>query len=281
VSFAGLRGVVDPVVGRATGGGAPAASPAPRDRALAAAYQHRRDVNLERLRRVDRLVAPSERVAEIYRHLGVDGDNLQVLNLTVEHLDGLRPRRLEAAPRPVTFLTVSACTSRSKGLELVLDALRRISAAGAESRLRFVVYGFVDPDAEAELARHPSVSLRGTFSAADLDRILEEADVGVMAPVWEEAYPFTGLEFLAKGVPLLTTPIGGIVEYAREGETAWLNHERTGEGLAGLMLEIAEHPEQVVERHRSVVALRPRLIKSMEAHVREMEGLYAELGAAA
>lgn len=282
-SFASLRGVVDPVVGRTSmlrRADAGAVAPA-EDGSSRAAYQRRRDVNLERLRRVDRLVAPSRRVAEIYRTLGVDGDNLRVLPLTVAHLEGLRPRRLEQPPRPVTFVTLGSCASPSKGVDVILDALRRLGRAGVGSRFRLLVYGYVDAAAEPELAGHPSVSLRGTFAASDLDRILEQADVGVMISMWEEAYPFTGLEFLAKGIPLLTTPIGGIVEYAHEGETAWLNHERSGAGMARLIEDIVASPEQVLERHRAVLARRRALIKPMDAHASEMEELYAGLGSAA
>ncbi|HVE69374.1 MAG TPA: glycosyltransferase [Solirubrobacteraceae bacterium] len=287
IDFARARPVVDAVVQavsrlRAPGPGAaePAAGSSRDPAALAAAFQRRRDVNVQRLRAVDRLVAPSRRVAEIYRTLGVDGPNLQWVPLTVSHLEHLRPRRLDAPPRPVTFATLGACTSPSKGLHLVLDALRRIAAAGAERELRLLVYGFVDPAAEAELAGHPSVELRGTFGAPQLDEILEEVDVGLLPSVWEEAYPFAGLEFLAKGIPLVATPIGGIVEYAREGETAWLNHARTGEGLADILLAVARAPEQVVERHRRVRELRPELIKPMPAHAEEMDELYRELAAA-
>jgi glycosyltransferase involved in cell wall biosynthesis len=279
VNFAGLRGVVDPLVSRASRGDSTAAEtgPEPLDPALALAFQRRRDVNVERLRRVGKLVAPSRRVAEIYRLLGADAGNLEWLPLTVTHLDALRPRSLTQPPRPVTIAAMNACSSPSKGLDLVLDALRRISDAGAEDRVRLLVFGFVDAAAEPELERHPSVSLRGIFDASELDGLLDEADVGMLPSVWEENYPFTGLEFLAKGLPLLATPIGGIVEYAREGETAWLNHERTGAGLARLILEIADHPEQVLELHRNVVRLRPELIKPMDLHAGEIDALYREL----
>jgi glycosyltransferase involved in cell wall biosynthesis len=271
-----VRGVPDP-----SDPSEPSDALASADRsALAAAYQRRREVNVQRLCAVDRLIAPSRRVAEIYRTLGVDGPNVRWVPLTVSHLDRLRPRRLDVAPRPVTFATLGACTSASKGLHLVLDALRRISAAGAQDDLRLLVYGFIDPGAEEELARHPSVELRGTFAAPQLDAILDEVDVGLLPSVWEEAYPFTGLEFLAKGIPLVATPIGGIVEYAREGETAWLNHARSGEGLARILLDVARAPEQVLGHHRRVVELRSELIKPMPAHAAEMDALYRELAAA-
>jgi glycosyltransferase involved in cell wall biosynthesis len=270
-----MRGVVDAATGGRTGRGDRSdESPARPD---AAAYQRRRDVNVARLKRVDRLVAQSRRVAEIYRELGVDGDNLRTLGLTLAHLEGLRPRTLATPPRPVTFATIDGCAARSKGLDLILHALRRLTAAGAEGSFRLLVLGHVAPAAEAELERHPAVSVRGLFAPAQLDARLDEVDVGLVPSVWEEAYGFVGMEFLAKGIPLIANEIGGIVDYAREGETAWLNRSCTGDELADLMLAAVQDPGRVVELHRSVVALRPRLVKGMDAHAAEMDALYEEL----
>jgi glycosyltransferase involved in cell wall biosynthesis len=281
VNFARARPVVDAVVSAGArltrGRPAPAAPAAAPPLAGAAAYQRRRDVNVQRLRRVDRLVAQSHRVEEIYRRLGVDGDNLQTLHLTLAHIERLRPRAMAGPPRPVAFGTLGACSSPSKGLDLVLEALRRLSAAGAEERFRLLVFGTVEPAAHAELARHPSVELRGVIGSGQLDVGLDDVDVGLMPSVWEEAYAFAGMEFLAKGIPLIANPIGGIVDYAREGETAWLNRSCTGAGLADLMLAAADAPERVVELHESVLAARPSLVKGMDQHAGEMDALYGEL----
>jgi hypothetical protein len=46
------------------------------------------------------------------------------------------------------------------------------------------------------------------------------------------------------------------------------------------MLDIAQRPEQVVDRHRRVLARRDEFVKTMSFHAGEMEELYSELGAA-
>lgn len=276
INFARAGPVVGAVVSAASRTPEPQEAPAP-DEGLGAAYQRRRDVNVRRLRQVDRLVAQSPRVAEIYRLLGVDRGNIQHVPLTLAHLDALTPRSLTSSPRTLTFATINGCAAPSKGANVVLEALRRLSAAGADSRFRLIVLGHVDLSAEPELARHPRVTLRGTFTAPELDGLLDEVDVGVVPSVWEEAFGYVGLEFLGKGIPLVATPVGGIVEYAREGETAWLNSAGTGEGLAKIMLDLIREPERVVDLHRTVIRRRKELIKPMDVHAAEMEELYREL----
>jgi glycosyltransferase involved in cell wall biosynthesis len=247
------------------------------DPALAAAFQRRRDVNVERLGRVGRLVAQSPRVAEIYRALGVRGDRMTNVPFTLGHIERLRPRSLRSPPQPVTFATINGCASPSKGSEAVRAALHNLRSAGAEGRFRLRVLGYVHDSVAEELAGFAGVELGGLYAPGDLGALLDDVDVGVMPSMWEEAFGYTGLEFIAKGIPLIANPLGGITEYAREGETAWLNRSCSGDELAELMLQLVREPDRVLEMHRRVTAARGRLITPMERHVDAIEDLYREL----
>lgn len=255
----------------------PGAPPAGPDPALAAAFRRRRDVNVERLGRVGRLVAQSPRVAEIYRTLGVPAERMSTLPFTLAHVERLRPRTIGAPPDPITFATINGCASPSKGSETIRDTLRALRRAGAEGRFRLVVLGQVHDAVAAELAGFERVELRGLYEPDQLDTLLDTVDVGLMPSMWEEALGYTGLEMIAKGIPLIANPLGGIPEYARAGETAWLNEDLTGEGLARLMLHLVDRPEQVVEMNRRVLAARAEVVKPMAHHVDAIEGMYREL----
>jgi glycosyltransferase involved in cell wall biosynthesis len=247
--------------------------------ALERAFQRRRDVNVERLGRVDRLVAQSRRVAEIYKDLGVAGERMTTLPFTLSHIERLRPRSISSAPAPVTFATINGCASPSKGSETIRAALRALRAAGAEGNFRLRVLGYVHDSLVDELARVEGVEVRGLYRRDELDALLDDVDVGLMPSMWEEALGYTGLELIAKGIPLIANPLGGITEYAREGETAWLNRSCSGEELATLMLRLIQEPHRVVEMHRRLVGLRERLLTPMSEHVEAMERLYGEIAA--
>jgi glycosyltransferase involved in cell wall biosynthesis len=249
------------------------------DQALAAAFQRRRDVNVKRLGRVERLVAQSPRVAEVYRALGVSEERMTTLPFTLAHIEALRPRRLDSPPRQLTFATMNGCVSPSKGSETVRAALRRLRAAGAEGSFRLRVLGHVDGAVVDELEGFAGVELRGLYAREDLDRLLDDVDVGLMPSMWEEALGYTGLEMIAKGIPLIANPLGGITEYALDGETAWLNRSCSGEGLADLMLALIREPELVLDMHRRLLERRDELIIPMRRHADSIEGLYREIGA--
>lgn len=247
--------------------------------ALAPAYQHRRSVNVERLGRADRLVAQSSRVAEIYRALGVPGERMRVLPAMARHIERLRPRRLEAPPELPTFVTLGGCAAPTKGSQVVADALESLRAAGAEGRFRLHVYGHVDPAVREALTSHEAVELRGLYPRERLDALLDHADVGLMPSIWEEALGYTGLEMLAKGIPLVANPLGGIAEYVLEGRTGWLNRPCTGEGMAELMLGLIDDPERIVNMHASTVAARDEILIPWTGHVDDIEQTYRELAA--
>jgi glycosyltransferase involved in cell wall biosynthesis len=237
---------------------------------LAPAYQRRRDVNVERLNRVDRLVPQSRRVGEIYAARGVTPERMTHVSFTLQHIEHLRPRALDAPPSPVAFVTLGGCASRTKGSVVIRDAVRALEPSG----FRLIVAGGVDDEVREELEGHPCVELRGLYEPHELDALLDGADVGIVPSTWEEALGYVGLEMLAKGLPLIANPLGGIVEYAREGETAWLNGSCTGAGLAELMASLIEDPARVLEMHRRVVRARQAIIPRMDAHVDAIEAVY-------
>lgn len=244
------------------------------DPGLAPGFQRRRDTNVERLGHVDRLIAQSPRLAEIYTTLGVSGERMSTLRSIPAHIERLHPRALRAPPSPITFATLNGCASPSKGSEIVLAALRTLRAHGHEGRFRFRVMGHVDDAARDELLDHQGVAIHGEYERAELNDLLDDVDVGILPSVWEEALGYTGLELLAKGVPLIANPLGGIVEYAREGDTAWLNHSCSGAGLAELMSGLIADPAAVVEMHTRVLAARAGIVTPLAQHVAAIEDVY-------
>jgi glycosyltransferase involved in cell wall biosynthesis len=244
--------------------------------ASAAAFQRRRDVNVERLNRCDCLIAMSTRVAEIYAELGVDPARLRTIHLTLSHIERLTPRRATGAA-PVVFATLAGFESAPKGAALLVDAMRRLSEHVREGRCRLLVLGHVDPAIAAAAEGIPGIDVQGPYRADQLDSILEQVDVGIVPSIWEEAYAYAGVEFLAKGIPVIANAIGGMTDYTREGETGWLNRSRSAAELARIMDGLVRDPGQIAELNARLVAERDTVVKPLARHADEMDAVYAEL----
>jgi glycosyltransferase involved in cell wall biosynthesis len=238
-------------------------------------YQLRRDLNVERLNRADRVIAMSSRVAEIHEQLGVDARRLCTVQLTLRHIEALRPRTFRPQG-PVTFATLAGLESVPKGARVMIEAMRRLSDSASAGRCRLIVLGSID-HAFAEQARGlAGVELRGAYRPSQLDAILDAVDVGVVPSVWEEAYGYAGMELLAKGIPVIANAIGGMVDYVRPGETGWLNRSCTAAELARIMQDIVERPQQIASLNGHIRAHRESIVKPMVKHADEMDAIYAE-----
>jgi hypothetical protein len=276
------RGAPTPGAASPTPGGAPptpgAASPTPGGDVEG--FRLRRQVNVERLGRVDRLLAISSRVAEIYATLGVDPARLSTLGLTLTRLESLRPRVREAGGGPVRFVTLAGCSSPAKGAHVVAGALEELAATGlTANELTLSVAGQVDPAVADRISASPLVRIVGSYSPDRLDAILGDFHVGIVPSVWEETHGFTGVEMLATGIPVIGNAVGGIVEYTRDGETGWLNRDRSASGLAGIMAGIVSDPGQVAALSARIAERRDELIPPMSAHVAQLDTAYRELAA--
>lgn len=242
-----------------------------------AEYDRRRAVNVERLSRVDLLLAMSTRVAEIHEQLGVDPARMRVMHLTLEHIARIKPRVLDPVERPVRFVTLAGLASREKGTEVLLRALRMLRDRGfGPDDFRLSVRGYLEAHAAEELPDHPAVTWDGFYGPEHFDEILDAADIGIVPSVWEECYGYVGIETLAKGLPVIGNRVGGITDYVLDGETGLLA-DATGEGLAAVMASVIEDPAQVNRLNRTILERREELIKPLAAHVLEMDDVYTDL----
>ena len=262
-------------------------------------FRRRREANVERLSRADVVIAMSERVAELHVELGVAAEKVRTVHLTLAHIDRLTPagrrgpgraptarlRRerpgrggphTRALRREVVFGTLGAFEFAPKGGDLLLDAVRLLDDSPAAGRFRVLVFGWVEPRYAEAAAGLDAIEIRDPFAPSELDAILDGVDVGLMPSVWEEAYGFAGVEFLAKGIPVVANAIGGMPDYVREGETGWLNRSCEAEELAAIMGGIVERPEQVADLNAKLRADRETIIKPIARHADEMDAIYAE-----
>jgi glycosyltransferase involved in cell wall biosynthesis len=110
-----------------------------------------------------------------------------------------------------------------KGTFDLLAALARLAPQHADMRL--LLGGDGDLDAVRKSARElglaDRVELLGWISGDAKHRALERADVYVL-PSYNEGLPMSVLEAMAAGLPIVSTPVGGIPEAVTDGREGFL-----------------------------------------------------------
>lgn len=238
-------------------------------------FGKRRTINIDRLKKVDLLIAPSKRVQVIYQNFLDSCNNIVVLHLTLRHLEHIRPKKVVPG-KIINFGTLNGFASVAKGALVLLDALKILQDKGLDGKFRLHVFGGLMPEIKDNVLGFRNVVYHGYYTVGELDQILDIVDVGIVPSVWEEVYGFVGVEFLAKGIPIIGNNRGGIVDYTIDDFTGWVNKTCTSEELAKIMEEIICQPERVVELNEKIITNRGRIVKSMERHFYEMDAIYKE-----
>jgi glycosyltransferase involved in cell wall biosynthesis len=143
----------------------------------------------------------------------------------------VRPPRVPVAgaegavpPQRLTRLGYLGTLNADKGVALLLAAAPELARRGID--LRIAGGGPL----EAEVGSTSGVDYAGRLQGDDVGRFLASCDAGVVASQWEDPAPFTPLEWLATGRPVIATTNGGLPELTELGGA------RTFDGsLAGLL----------------------------------------------
>jgi glycosyltransferase involved in cell wall biosynthesis len=245
--------------------------------AAAAVYQKRREINAGRLRSVDLLIAMSSRVEEIYSGLAGCCDNIITLALTLNHIHSLTYRRKAFISSPVRFATLDGAASRQKGAFVLNETLQILAAEDLGAKFEFHIFGGMEKTLLDVFAGHGNVFWHGKYDSKDLDRILADIDVGIVPSIWEEAYGYVGIEFMAKGIPVIGNRRGGIPDYTIEGKTGWVNRSASPEELAGIIREVVLNPDLIKMLNHRICDNRDLIIKSFTAHGSEIHRIYEQV----
>jgi len=158
---------------------------------------------------------------------------------------GVHPRFFEAcwspAVQPPTFLFVGTVCPQ-KGIEDCLAAFR--DPRLADSRLE--VFGSGDPRYLETLQQGspPNVDWRGRQPPEKVVMALEKAS-GLILPTRADTSPNVVKEARVVGLPVITSPQGGQINYLRDGEDGFLVPCRAIPQLASAIFSLSQDPGKV------------------------------------
>lgn len=236
-------------------------------------FQLRRDINIERLEKIDILIAQSHSVEKIYKRY-LTGNNIITLPIAVKHIDCINPKKIDKICLPIKFATLSGCSDVAKGSGLLLDMLKILNSKKLDNYFEIYIWGGLDKCVAKEILEFKKVFYRGPYNVKDLNKILNEIDVGIIPSVWEEPLGFVGLEFLAKGIPIIGNNRGGITDYTINNMTGWINKSSSAEELADIISALIHNPAEIVKMSAKIVENREKIIKNMARHFKEIEDMY-------
>lgn len=239
-------------------------------------YQKRRNTNLKRLKKINVLIARSDRLKEIYQRY--TGNDLEIVKITptLTHFRSIKTKKIDKLEFPIQIATLNGLSSVAKGSKLLINTLKILKKNGYEDLFDLHVYGTVGENITVQLQPFRNVQHHGTYKRYELNDILEKIDVGLIPSVWEEAFGYVGLEFLAKGIPIIGNNVGGINEYLIDNKTGLLNSSLNPQGFAERIATVLKEPEILLYLNRYIRTNNEHIVKNIEKHFLEIQQIYEQ-----
>ena len=199
------------------------------------------------LRSADRVLAASEPMArELADRHAISG--VKVLPVGIDsHF--LSQRSATTSPYPLKLLWVGE-RIESKGYHRMLNAVATARQRGISLSLEVIGGGTGD-----QLDLHKDVQLRGPQPPAEIMAAMDRSHL-LLLPSKGEGTPLVVQEAIARGLPVASTPVGGIPDLFPSGQ-GWFPIEGASEGeicseLSDLIVGVAADPD-ILDRSRSAL----------------------------
>jgi len=229
------------------------------------------------LRLPDVIVVLSERELTAYRRL-VPQQNIRLIPNAIDITAFLNlPLRRYVASRPLELIYLGRL-AREKGLHELLQAMAIARSHGAQAHLSIVGSGAEEARLKQAVDRlhlATAVTFAGAaFGVAKLE-LLARADVMVL-PSYSEGLPYSLLEGMAAGKPVIVTPVGAIPDVVTAGVHGLLVPPRDAAALAVAIVAMTAG-RATLEATGTACRQRVASQYSLEHLVRNFSSLYQEL----
>jgi glycosyltransferase involved in cell wall biosynthesis len=209
------------------------------------AWLHRRICRRkdEEVALADRIITCSELARQSYVEAGVPPSKVIAVPVGAD-IERFQPPVQSKARKEAIFLFVGTVMTR-KGIDLLVEAFRRVQALCPQASLRLVGgKGNAWPLVRPFLG--PAVSWQATLSHEALSEEYRQASCLVL-PARHDSYGMVVAEALASGLPVIVSDRTGAKELVTEGSNGWVVPAEDVAALTERMLWCAQHPKELAE----------------------------------
>jgi len=222
---------------------------------------------------VDKVLAVSKRAAVIAKHYGVDKDNIEVSYIGTTHAENQSKYELRQDYQDKLTICYLGYMRQDKGFYFLLDALENLPLDMAK-RIN-VLFGAQNRDHRAYerielLCRNfNKVFYTNGYTHEQLDEILGTVDIGIIPVLWEDNLPQVAIEMVSRGIPVLTSDLGGACELGNNPKFIFRNGD-TADFIGKL--------EQVLDREIMLSEFweQAMTLVSFNDHVKQLEHIYKQ-----
>ena len=177
--------------------------------------------------------------------------NYTILPNGVNVPNDIIPNRVVQKKMNITFL--SRIDYYGKGIDVLLEAVKKLQCEGWEDKIEFNFYGNKYDDTYKLLLEYGDfVKYHGFVTGNEKAEVLKKASMNIL-PSRSEGMPMTILEALSYGCPCMVTPMTNMAELIKENHCGWvidLTAESIVQTIKNAYNELSVNPNKYVEQCR-------------------------------
>lgn len=228
------------------------------------------------------LITVSQAVKDEYAAAGCDPDRIEVIynGLDSRFLHAPRTQQLDTTNPKAIHLIYAGRLCMEKGVLVILKALAILLNEQQQADLHLNIFGDGDEAYVKELHSYVEqkqlaqfVSFHGKVPQDELIKQYDSSDILLIPSLWKEPFGLVIAEGMARGLPVITSNIGGPAEIVTHNVDGILIEPGDEQALAASILQLLENParrQQFVQAARATVQQRFMIeenAKRVEAHL--------------
>lgn len=229
--------------------------------------------------KIDRYIAPSEFMRSKLVQGGFPAESVVVMRNFLPN--GRAASLSSGSGEKDAYFLYFGRLSQEKGIDVLIRAFSdAVKELPGEWRLKIAGTG----PAEWELKRLVAgagvvdrVDFLGFRTGENLDRLIRNAMWTAFPSVWYENMPYSIVESLAAGTPVLGSSLGGIPEIVNDGKTGFLCEPGDARSLAEALVRAAKTSETAYRRMAASGRAFTHETCSQEKYMEKLTSLYEEL----
>lgn len=231
-----------------------------------------RNNNINKLNKyADIVLCVSNRVAEIMESFGIEKSKIRVYYIGTKVADNAE-YKLRTNPQSKVFtLLFMGYAIEEKGFFFLLDSLEKMHDVECENiALKFATKISNQQILDRIYAlrnKFHSVVLYNGYTHEDFANIMNNVNLGIVPPLWEDNFPQVAVEMVANGIPALTSCFGGAHELNSLQEFTFNNSET----LQKCIINIFHNRKLLIDYWKSCNKL-----VTMDSHMKTLIEIYSD-----
>ncbi|WP_405410886.1 glycosyltransferase family 4 protein [Maribacter sp. Asnod1-A12] len=154
------------------------------------------------------------------------------------------PQVIRSVKKVKPYILFAGTLNERKGYNRLLSAFAQIGPRNPEWRIKFAGNGEIEKAKKIaeDLNIESQVDFLGWVSGSEKDKVFSQASIYCL-PSWGEGFPMGVLDAIAYGIPVITTPVGGIPDLIKNGENGYIFDTYNTEMLVEQLFVLMESQE--------------------------------------